>query len=54
MCARARGVEAMESAPWPVGLVYHGGRLLPCKLRALLDFVAPRLKVGLSQGAAQD
>jgi DNA-binding transcriptional LysR family regulator len=34
-----------EPAPWPVSLVYAGsGRLLPLKLRAFLDFAAPRLK----------
>jgi DNA-binding transcriptional LysR family regulator len=34
-----------EPAPWPVSLVYASrGRLLPLKLRAFLDFAAPRLK----------
>jgi len=38
-------LEEFEPAPWPVSLVYAGGgRLLPLKLRAFLDFAAPRLK----------
>ena len=37
-----------EPAPWPVSLVYAGGRLLPLKLRAFLDFAAPRLRAKLS------
>jgi DNA-binding transcriptional LysR family regulator len=39
-----------EPAPSPVSLVYAGGRLLPLKLRAFLDFAASRLKAGLMQG----
>jgi DNA-binding transcriptional LysR family regulator len=38
-----------EPPPWSVNLVHAGGRLLPLKLRAFLDFAAPRLKVRLSQ-----
>jgi DNA-binding transcriptional LysR family regulator len=38
-----------EPAPWPVSLVYADGRLLPIKLRAFIDFAAPRLKARLSQ-----
>jgi DNA-binding transcriptional LysR family regulator len=38
-----------EAAPSPVSLVYAGHRLLPQKLRAFLDFAAPRLKAGLSR-----
>jgi hypothetical protein len=30
-------------------LVYAGGRLLPLKLRAFLDFAAPRLRAKLSE-----
>jgi DNA-binding transcriptional LysR family regulator len=45
-------LQAFEPAPWPVNLVYTGQRVLPLKLRAFLDFAAPRLKMGLSQGAA--
>jgi DNA-binding transcriptional LysR family regulator len=43
-------LEKFESAPSPVSLVYAGARLLPLKLRAFLDFAAPRLKARL-QGA---
>lgn len=43
-------LEDFEPAPWPVSLVHAGGRLLPLKLRAFLDFAAPRLKARLSQG----
>lgn len=39
--------------PAPVSLVYPGQRLVPLKLRAFLDFAAPRLKAGL-QGSAAD
>jgi len=41
-----------EPAPWPVSLVYAGGRLLPLKLRVFLDFAAPRLRAGLAEGSA--
>jgi DNA-binding transcriptional LysR family regulator len=38
-------LQDFEPAPWPVSLVYASrGRLLPLKLRAFLDFAAPRLK----------
>ena len=33
-----------EPSPWPVSLVFAGQRLLPLKLRAFLDFAAPRLR----------
>ncbi len=33
-----------ESAPMPINLVYTRQRLLPIKLRAFLDFAAPRLR----------
>ncbi len=36
--------------PMPVSLVYRGQGLLPQKLRAFLDFAAPRLKAGLQDG----
>ena len=42
-----------EPAPWPINLLYRGGRLLPVKLRAFLDFAAPRLKAGLADRADQ-
>ena len=33
-----------EPVPWPVNLVHPGQGLLPLKVRAFLDFAAPRLK----------
>jgi DNA-binding transcriptional LysR family regulator len=44
-------LEKFEPEPSPVSLVYTGQRLLPLKLRAFLDFAAPRLKARLLQGA---
>jgi DNA-binding transcriptional LysR family regulator len=44
-------LEKFEPEPSPVSLVYTGQRLLPLKLRAFLDFAAPRLKVRLLQVA---
>jgi DNA-binding transcriptional LysR family regulator len=43
-------LEAFEPAPWPVSLVHSGQRQLPLKLRAFLDFAAPRLRTALSAG----
>ena len=43
-------LEKFEPAPSPLSLVYAGVRLLPLKLRAFLDFAAPRLKARLLQG----
>ena len=37
-------LQSFEPEPWPVHLVYAGGRMLPIKLRAFLDFAAPRLR----------
>jgi DNA-binding transcriptional LysR family regulator len=37
-------LEAFESAPLPINLVHKGQAPLPLKLRAFLDFVAPRLR----------
>ncbi|WP_205676593.1 LysR family transcriptional regulator [Aquitalea aquatilis] len=37
-------LEDFEPAPWPVSLVYAGQGRLPIKLRAFLDFAAPRLR----------
>jgi DNA-binding transcriptional LysR family regulator len=48
----ALALAAFEPAPSPVHLVHAGGRLLPLKLRAFLDFAAPRLKARLAEGAA--
>jgi len=43
----ALALEAFKPAPWPVSLVYAGQGLLPLKVRAFLDFAAPRLKAHL-------
>jgi DNA-binding transcriptional LysR family regulator len=43
-------LEDFESPPLPVNLIHGGGRLLPLKLRAFLDFAAPRLRAVLSPG----
>ena len=48
----AIALQEFEPAPWPISLVYAGHGLLPLKLRAFLDFAAPRLKARLSQEAA--
>jgi DNA-binding transcriptional LysR family regulator len=45
-------LQEFEPAPWPVNLIYAGQGRLPLKLRAFLDFAAPRLKARLSQDAA--
>jgi DNA-binding transcriptional LysR family regulator len=42
-------LQDFEPAPLAVSLVHIGGRLLPLKLRAFLDFAAPRLKQALSR-----
>ncbi|RTL57959.1 MAG: LysR family transcriptional regulator [Rhodocyclaceae bacterium] len=34
----------VESDPFPVSLVYNGPKRLPLKLRAFIDFAAPRLR----------
>jgi DNA-binding transcriptional LysR family regulator len=44
-------LEEFEPAPWPVSLVYSGSRSLALKLRAFLDFAAPRLKIRLREAA---
>jgi len=41
-----------EPVPWPVSLLYLGGRLLPLKLRAFLDFAVPRLRAELAEDSA--
>jgi DNA-binding transcriptional LysR family regulator len=41
-------LRAFEPAPFPVSLVYSKQRRLPLKLRAFLDFAAPRLRTRLS------
>jgi hypothetical protein len=45
----ALALREFEPMPWPVSLVYAGQGLLPLKLRAFLDFAAPRLKARLAQ-----
>jgi DNA-binding transcriptional LysR family regulator len=47
----AVALRAFEPAPAPVSLVYTGQPPLPLKLRAFLDFAAPRLKQRLTQDA---
>jgi DNA-binding transcriptional LysR family regulator len=37
-------LQEFEPAPYPVSLVYSSNRFMPIKLRAFLDFAAPRLK----------
>ena len=41
-------LQEFEPPPWPVSLVFAERRLVPQKVRALLDFATPRLKAGLS------
>lgn len=45
-------LREFEPPPWPVSLVFAERRLVPQKLRALLDFATPRLKASLSAVAA--
>ena len=40
-------LDEFECAPTPVSLVYASNRLVPLKLRAFVDFVAPRLHARL-------
>ena len=44
-------LEAFEPSPRPVHLVYDKQSRLPLKLRAFVDFVAPRLRERLTQAA---
>lgn len=41
-------LEAFEPEPWPVHLVYEPRALIPQKLRAFLDFAAPRISAGMA------
>jgi DNA-binding transcriptional LysR family regulator len=41
--------RAFEPSPAPINLVYTGQAQLPLKLRAFLDFAAPRLKASLAR-----
>jgi DNA-binding transcriptional LysR family regulator len=45
-------LRAFECAPTPVSLVYAGQRSLPLKVRAFIDFAAPRLADRLQSIAA--
>jgi DNA-binding transcriptional LysR family regulator len=51
LCEQALNVvlERFESAPLPVSLVHKGQAPLPLKLRAFLDFVAPRLRLRIAR-----
>jgi DNA-binding transcriptional LysR family regulator len=40
-------LDEYRLAPWPISFVYAAGRFVPIKLRASLDFAAPRLKARL-------
>jgi DNA-binding transcriptional LysR family regulator len=42
-------LDAFEPEPWPVSLVHAGQTPLPLKLRAFLDFAAPRLRMRIAQ-----
>ncbi|MEP6563945.1 MAG: LysR family transcriptional regulator [Mesorhizobium sp.] len=42
-------LQEFEPEPWPVSLVHTGQGLLPLKLRAFLDFAAPRLRERMAQ-----
>ncbi|WP_204259667.1 LysR family transcriptional regulator [Lichenicola cladoniae] len=44
-------LKAFEPSPLPVHLVYDTHSRLPLKLRAFIDFVAPRLRERLTQAA---
>jgi DNA-binding transcriptional LysR family regulator len=50
--ALAVALEEFEPAPWPASLVHAAQGLLPLKLRAFLDFAAPRLRADLARGLA--
>ncbi len=41
-------LRAHETDPLPLSLVHAGGRLVPAKLRAFLDFAAPRLRARMA------
>jgi DNA-binding transcriptional LysR family regulator len=45
-------LQDFEPTPWPVNMIHAGGRVLPIKLRAFIDFAAPRLKARISQSEA--
>ncbi len=41
-------LQDYELSPWPVNLIYIGQQMLPQKVRAFLDFAAPRLRARLA------
>jgi DNA-binding transcriptional LysR family regulator len=43
-------LDDFQPTPLPVNLLYTAGRFLPIKVRAFLDFAAPRLKAQLARG----
>lgn len=45
-------LEQYEPPPWPVNLVHAGQGPLPVKLRAFLDFAAPRLRARLARASS--
>ncbi len=45
-------LQDYEPRPWPISLVYVGQQLLPTKLRAFLDYIAPRLRDRLREEQA--
>jgi DNA-binding transcriptional LysR family regulator len=47
--ALVRVLRAFEPSPAPINLVYAGQAQPPLKLRAFLDFAAPRLKANLAR-----
>ena len=52
--ALAIALQEFEPSPSPVSLVFASQRLLPLKLRAFLDFAAPRLRERLSELTARE
>ncbi|MEI8144108.1 MAG: LysR family transcriptional regulator [Alphaproteobacteria bacterium] len=43
-------LTGVDPTPIPVNLVHRGGRILPLKLRAFLDYATPRLRARLAAG----
>ena len=52
--ALAIALQEFEPPPSPVSLVFANQQLLPLKLRAFLDFAAPRLRERLSELTARE
>ena len=51
--ALAIALLEFEPSPWPGSPVFAGQGLLPLKLRAFLDFAAPRVRERLAERAAR-